>query len=73
LRDHLGAKGIGCEIYYPVPLHRQQCFQHLPSHALPACPVADQLADEVLSIPIYPELSESQLTEVADAIAGFFA
>jgi dTDP-4-amino-4,6-dideoxygalactose transaminase len=68
LKDFLTTRGIGCEIYYPVPLHRQPCFAMLPSHAIADCPVSDQLAAEVLSIPIYPELLESQLDEVATAI-----
>ncbi|HEY8991957.1 MAG TPA: DegT/DnrJ/EryC1/StrS family aminotransferase, partial [Luteolibacter sp.] len=68
LKAHLSAAGIGCEIYYPVPLHRQECFADLP--AAP-CPVSDALAEEVLSIPIYPELVQNQLEEVAAAFASF--
>jgi dTDP-4-amino-4,6-dideoxygalactose transaminase len=68
LKQHLTQAGIGCEIYYPVPLHRQECFSRLPSFD---CPVSDSLAAEVLSIPIYPELVVSQLEEVAAAIASF--
>lgn len=68
LRDHLAARGIGCEIYYPIPLHQQECFRGLPPHALQPCPVAEQLAEEVLSIPVYPELTEGQVNEVAAAI-----
>ncbi len=73
LRDHLLALGIGCEIYYPIPLHRQECFQDLPAHALQACPVSEQLAGEVLSLPVYPELGEARQDEVIAAINGFFA
>ena len=73
LKQHLTEAGIGCEVYYPVPLHRQECFQHLPAHAIQACPVSERLATEVLSIPIYPELVESQRQEVVAAIAGFLA
>lgn len=70
LKDGLNARGIGCEIYYPIPLHRQECFAALPQHALADCPVSDLLSREVASIPIYPELSESQLAEVTSSIAS---
>lgn len=72
LRDHLQKRGIGSEIYYPVPLHAQPCFSRnkAPSASLP---VSDRLADEVLSIPIYPELTAAQRTEVVEAITEFLA
>jgi dTDP-4-amino-4,6-dideoxygalactose transaminase len=65
LRAHLTAAGIGHEIYYPLPLHRQACFAHLPKVALP---IAEQLAAEVLSIPIFPELTNEERKETAAAI-----
>lgn len=68
LKEFLTRHGIGCEIYYPVPLHRQLCFANLPSHAIQECPVSESLCNEVLSIPVYPELLESQLDEVAGMI-----
>ncbi len=68
LREFLIERGIGCEVYYPVPLHRQQCFDDLPKRPLP---VSEQLAGEVLSIPIYPELTISQKDEVIAAIAAW--
>lgn len=73
LKAHLTEKGIGCEIYYPVPMHRQECFADLPEHSLANCPVSDQLASEVLSIPVYPELVTAQLDEVVAAIASFLS
>lgn len=71
LRAFLTEKDIGCEIYYPVPMHRQECFAKLPEHSLSNCPVSDQLSQEVISIPIYPELTEAQLDEVVAALASF--
>ncbi|MEI6673861.1 MAG: DegT/DnrJ/EryC1/StrS family aminotransferase [Verrucomicrobiota bacterium] len=71
LKSHLTARGIGCEIYYPVSLHQQECFQHLPAHAIQTCPVSEALTHEVLSIPVYPELSASQLDEVSSAIGAW--
>ena len=71
LRAHLTEKGIGCEIYYPVPMHRQECFANLPANSLVDCPVSDRLAMEVISIPVYPELTKEQLDEVVAALASF--
>ncbi len=73
LRDFLWSKKIGCEVYYPVTLDQQKCFAHLPAHSLQGCEVSHQLAAEVLSIPIYPELNPAQREEVAAAIAEFVA
>ena len=73
LRDYLWARKIGCEVYYPVTLDQQKCFAHLPADSLKGCPVSHQLAAEVLSIPIYPELNDEQKQEVVAAIAGFLA
>lgn len=69
LKSHLTARGIGCEIYYPVALHQQECFKHLPAHAIQPCPVSEALTGEVLSIPVYPEMSAGQRDEVISAIA----
>ncbi|MCB1230168.1 MAG: DegT/DnrJ/EryC1/StrS family aminotransferase [Verrucomicrobiae bacterium] len=71
LRDSLLAREIGCEIYYPVTMDQQPCFQSLPDASRQGCEVAHRLADEVLSIPIYPELNDAQKDEVISAIAEF--
>lgn len=71
LQAHLKARGIGCAIYYPVPLHRQPCFADL-GYAAGSLPHAEQAATEVLSLPIYPELTQDQLDYVIDAIRGFY-
>lgn len=62
LRKHLADLKIGTEIYYPVPMHKQECFSQFDQAS--SCPVADTLADQALSIPIFPELTEAQQDEV---------
>jgi len=70
LRDHLTRAGIGTEIYYPVPFHRQECFAGVPS-GTGDFPVADRAAATSLALPIYGELSEDDLRYVVAAIAEF--
>jgi len=71
LRAHLDARGIGTEIYYPLPLHEQQCFAYL-GHQPEDFPVAHQAAAEVLALPIYPELGTEQREYVVAQVAAFF-
>ena len=71
LQAHLKAKGIGSSIYYPLPLHLQPCFAYLGYQA-GACPESERAAHEVLSLPIYPELTQAQLDEVVAAVRGFY-
>ncbi|WP_009961412.1 DegT/DnrJ/EryC1/StrS family aminotransferase [Verrucomicrobium spinosum] len=73
LRDHLAARQIGCEIYYPLTMDQQACFASLPASSKVGCEVSHVLASEVLSIPIYPELTVEQKEEVVAAIAHFLA
>jgi len=70
LRAHLAERKIGTEIYYPKPLHLQECFVHL-GYARGALPEAEGAAEQVLSLPIYPELTEAQQRVVVDAVVGF--
>jgi dTDP-4-amino-4,6-dideoxygalactose transaminase len=71
LKQHLLDRGIGCEVYYPLTMDQQQCFAHLPEASRSNCDIAHQLAQEVLSIPIYAELTAQQKDEVIAAIAAF--
>src|SRR5437867_4468291 len=71
LQAHLKGRGIGTAIYYPLPLHLQPCFAYL-GYKAGSCPESERAATEVLSLPIYPELTRPQLEEVADAILDFY-
>jgi dTDP-4-amino-4,6-dideoxygalactose transaminase len=70
LRAHLAAKGVGTEIYYPLPLHAQQCFAYL-GHQPMDFPESQRAAAEVLALPIYPELTAAQREYVVGCIAEF--
>ena len=72
LRAHLAAAGVGTEIYYPIPLHLQQCFSYL-GHRPGDFPLAEEAALQSLALPIFPELQPQQLDYVVDRIAAFYS
>lgn len=72
LRAFITAQGIGTEIYYPVPFHRQECFAYLNARD-EDFPVANFAAAHSLALPIYPELSAEQIAYVVDTIAKFYS
>ena len=71
LQAHLHAAGVATQVYYRVPLHRQR---PLVEHVLVPCgvPEAERAADEVLALPIYPQLPADDVARVVDAVAAFF-
>jgi dTDP-4-amino-4,6-dideoxygalactose transaminase len=72
LKAHLDANGVGCALHYPLPLHLQKCYASL-GHKPGDFPVAEKAARECLSLPIYPELTDTQIQRVAEVVRGFFS
>jgi dTDP-4-amino-4,6-dideoxygalactose transaminase len=71
LQEHLKKKGIGSSIYYPLPLHLQPCFSYL-GYTEGAFPESERASKEVISLPVYPELTTAQLDEVIGAVREFY-
>jgi len=71
LRKFLAERGIGTDIYYPVPLHLQECYSFLKYHR-GDLPNSEKASEEVLALPVYPELTEDQQKVVVDGIKAFY-
>jgi len=71
LKKYLAEEGIGTDIYYPLPLHLQECFSFL-KYKLGDLPNSERAAEEVLALPIYPELPEDHQALVVDRIKTFY-
>ena len=71
LKEHLKAKGIGHSVYYPLPLHLQPCFAYL-GYKEGTCPESEKASREVISLPVFPELTGAQRDEVVAGVRSFF-
>jgi dTDP-4-amino-4,6-dideoxygalactose transaminase len=71
LKKYLTASKIGTEIYYPIPLHTQKCFEYL-GYRPDDCPESCRAAGETLAIPVYPELTDEQKRHVVESIIAFY-
>lgn len=71
LREWLVGNDIGCEIYYPVPLHKQECLGQLAPES--HCPEAEKAAGETIALPIYPELTETMQAYIVEKMVQFYS
>jgi dTDP-4-amino-4,6-dideoxygalactose transaminase len=71
LRQFLSEEGVGTDIYYPLPLHLQECYSFL-KHRRGDFPISEKASEEVLALPIYPELTEEEQMFVVDRIKAFY-
>lgn len=70
LMAYLREQGVGTKVYYPIPLHRQECFSYL-GHKAGDFPETESMSAETFALPIYPEITEAQQTYVVDSIKSF--
>lgn len=68
---HLHAKGVGCEVYYPLSLDQQECFQRFGYNSESRCPKSSRAAGRVLALPVYPELTPTMQDYVIGAVREF--
>jgi len=72
LRQFLGARGVGSEVYYPIPLHLQPCFAYL-GYVGGDLPESERASQEVLALPMFPELTGEEQQIVVEAIGEFYS
>jgi dTDP-4-amino-4,6-dideoxygalactose transaminase len=70
LREHLREGGVGSQVYYPLPIHKQPIYRDLGYED--ELPVAERLCEEVLSLPVHPSLTDDELERIVEAVNGFF-
>ncbi|MEW6354949.1 MAG: DegT/DnrJ/EryC1/StrS family aminotransferase [Planctomycetota bacterium] len=70
LREHLKEQGVGTQIHYPIPVHLQGAYKDL-GLTKGALPETERAVDEILSLPIYPELSDNEVQQIIDAVKSF--
>ncbi len=71
LLRYLNDKGIAARVYYPVPLHLQPCYRSL-GYSIGTFPVAEEMAEKVISLPVYPELTEEEIDYIIQTVKSFF-
>jgi dTDP-4-amino-4,6-dideoxygalactose transaminase len=71
LRARLAEQGIGSEIYYPLAMHKQTAFKHFLERPV-SLPVCEALEQEVLSLPMFPEITDAQIERVVEAVKNFY-
>lgn len=71
LADYLRSKGISTGIHYPIPIHLQKAYKHL-NHQKGDFPITEKLAEEILSLPIYPEMTQNDIAYITETIKRFF-
>jgi UDP-2-acetamido-2-deoxy-ribo-hexuluronate aminotransferase len=69
LAAHLKSQGIGCGVYYPIPVHLQPAYAGRPARV--PLPISDRASREALSLPMFAELAESDVARVCDAVRAF--
>jgi len=71
LRDHLETRGVSTGIHYPVPVHSQKSYKELPCKFNPL-PVTETTARRILSLPMFPEITDEQIETVVETVASFY-
>ena len=71
LQRHLAERGVGTLIHYPIPVHLQECYADLSLQARGSLPTTERCAKEILSLPMYPDLSDESIEHVAEAVTSF--